>query len=454
MKVLISPSSASPKNRLLPNILSLTLATSGISACQWSDYPSSFGPVDSGEVDHRVPITLVHHTGEEDNPDVHLGHLLSSSCHQGNVKAIKLMLQSPVGRHSIRITEGSNQVTKIRIDGHDFDVRAGFPIDQEALENFCQEMDPNNQGERFGYATLETGQSIQKLLALTIPACTIQLPQNEYWGCKMDADAPRKISRELAKSHKSLIRKFRRHPYPLLRKTSLSQILAEALLSPNIEEDLEKFCALTSVSLTDELPLVIRSKTFRSSACGSEGNRIEAAKIGLRESLKEIRALTALMARQSRRGILSVRFPRRDIPAKELWITLAPKTIPGLDEIQEQGRCWHPFYGINGPFSKTAASLNLTDQSTNSPCLNHKAHEETQDYEFVDRFIFASIATETEFPITNGRTKVLRLPLGTYDYSVQENPQDFRSLAPGPFKVSQGTISWKTRRPHQKLEKW
>ena len=42
-----------------------------------------------------------------------------------------------------------------------------------------------------------------------------------------------------------------------------------------------------------------------------------------------------------------------------------------------------------------------------------------------DMYIRESIASETEFPITNGRSKIIRLPKGDYRYAIRQNSGPF-----------------------------
>ena len=73
-----------------------------------------------------------------------------------------------------------------------------------------------------------------------------------------------------------------------------------------------------------------------------------------------------------------------------------------------------------------------------------------------ERYLAESITSETEFVISNGRAKLLRLPIGTYTYELHGLPDDQNSwdnaAANGPKSV--GTVQWNKGRPQPVIKTW
>ena len=66
-----------------------------------------------------------------------------------------------------------------------------------------------------------------------------------------------------------------------------------------------------------------------------------------------------------------------------------------------------------------------------------------------------SILGETEFLVTNGNSKILRLPKGQYSYIIHGLPDNARQWQPSESDVhSAGQIAWLDKRPHAVISVW
>jgi hypothetical protein len=72
-------------------------------------------------------------------------------------------------------------------------------------------------------------------------------------------------------------------------------------------------------------------------------------------------------------------------------------------------------------------------------------------------YVKNSIASETEFPLSNGRGKVLRLPKGDYHYTIEAQSGPFVDIYypnnENP-ESSTGIVSWINARPHPTITSW
>ena len=94
--------------------------------------------------------------------------------------------------------------------------------------------------------------------------------------------------------------------------------------------------------------------------------------------------------------------------------------------------------------------LNISS-SKDSKCISNLTKPELQKLsDKSDIYIRESIASETEFPITNGRSKIIRLPKGDYRYAIRQNSGPFSEEFYLPKKkiTASGSIKWTKRRPH------
>jgi hypothetical protein len=96
--------------------------------------------------------------------------------------------------------------------------------------------------------------------------------------------------------------------------------------------------------------------------------------------------------------------------------------------------------------------MKAQDKKSIGLCDNQKIREKTA--QFSTNYLFASIASETEFPISNGRGKVLRLPVGNYSYVVKQNLQNFQPPPSNPDQVSRGEIAWGPRKANPIVKTW
>ena len=110
------------------------------------------------------------------------------------------------------------------------------------------------------------------------------------------------------------------------------------------------------------------------------------------------------------------------------------KLIPQeLDKLTVQSaKCfWHPLYQTE----KQRLIYSQIHPEQSPPCPGDQVNQEATDASVatIREYIGESICSETEFPISNGRGKILALPAGMYRYEISVNPAPFAN--PNKSKV-------------------
>ena len=268
--------------------------------------------------------------------------------------------------------------------------------------------------------------------------------------------------------------------------------LGEALANnqPNDLSKLDEFCTIVKSSLREELPLALQSENWFSRVCHQPvKQRIEIASLGLSETVKEMDLFKSLMEKESLLGIISIRIPRQKLESDDLWVKL--RSLPTDDnDADEEGNektnlsqrtfltnihrdgdhlaaqpvdifdenkyiaspppqsiCWHPIYNRRAQLGAIASQLHLVAPEHTSNC-QQLSNIKSNLAEMAHAYIEANIGSETEFAITNGRSKLVRLPKGRYRYTIQKHPQTYEHWQlPKSSTLTEGTISWEQKRP-------
>lgn len=369
--------------------------------------------------------------------------------------------KSAFGTHQVTLNYAFVAVGEpihVSVDEQVFLVGVPHPFKQETLVTACQKA---QSGDRELVITnLNTLTEFQAALNKAIPNCVFDQPKADGWFCRQRVTNADQSLDTLTNLHRFMVNRWNRHPYLLTRRLALSISLANALTRNDQEQELDRFCKLLVHSLREELPLAFRTETWQRSVCKNKSDqRLNAALIGLNDATKEIEVLKSEIEKNSRLGTIAVSIHGTALPSRDFWLTLTPvNTIaqPAQDSSQ-QGRaaqsCWHPMYGENPGFKAIASDLNLMNLEANVGCKQVVIHSTNPDN--IDRlYINSSITSESEFAISNGQSKLLRLPEGEYSYSLQVLlPEE--SLQPANTQeATTGAISWKNNRPRFVISKW
>ena len=286
--------------------------------------------------------------------------------------------------------------------------------------------------------------------------------------CKLPMLSAKGAREQLLSIKSKMIRRWSRQPYQLSHRLAMTLNLAEADLSRDRDRRLAAICRVIGASESIELPLAMTVPKLQASICEpSAPDKTAAIQIALFKSVAEIDFLKQLFERTSRLGTVGLRIPSDQIPEKRIFVNLYP-----MDDVAEGLReeaaklwggttdhvpasCWHPLFGERDDTLYLARYLDLTGDSANSECDPLEAPAPTSLLSPA-KYIADSITSETEFVVDNFRGKVLRLPKGSYTYTMQPLPSDPRTwddaAAQGP--QSSGTIAWKARRPMPLIRTW
>ena len=366
----------------------------------------------------------------------------AEACTKANNFLLNLEVKSQIGLHPITLAKSSDE-TKAKIENANLSIPTAFPIDSASFKNFC--MSDTTK------ALLSDNQieNLTSTISFLAPSCDFSLPTtNRTWACELEeSEAPGSIS-HIVKLHRDLVKKFRRHPYLLARRISITYKLASALSSSNKLTRIQNTCRIIKSSLREELPIVLSNPHWQKATCGSLDREgiISSAQFGLKFSIDEVSKSLKLLGKQSFRGTLSLRFPKKDIPNRDLWVSLSPKQLNGFTQsglIESQ--CWHPLMHDHESYLKTASLGFLEDSKGCTPAAS------PQDKKRITEFLFSSISSESQFVISNGRGKILRLPEGEYEYSILNNQN---RTGKSSDQHSEGMITWSRKQPNPQLKQW
>ncbi len=382
----------------------------------------------------------------------------SSSCIKGIPTKWDVFFSSNYGDHKLELDYSENENSNLAlVNIADFSslLSVELPVSLEEAKQIC------NKDLRSAHVELNEKTNLIPIVSVLdkiAPDCSFEIKDNSLF-CSQKTVSKRSALREVKKLKKKLLRKWSRHPYLLARKLSIGFQMAKAVQSKS-DEDLNRVCSVIRSSLNAELPFAISMDRWQNTACNESldsGRRRSVVLSGLKDVIKEQEFLLESFHKNSRKGLISVRIPRSQNPAKDYWVSLEPTELNvDKDENQLQESietiigCWHPLYSSNPKYLLQAKRLNISS-SKDSQCISSLTKPELQKLsDKSDVYIRESIASETEFPITNGRSKIIRLPKGDYRYAIRQNSGPFSEEFYIPKKkiTASGSLKWTKRRPH------
>ena len=398
-----------------------------VGSCQWWDSDPKETVDVALEAEALTPLTI--QAKDSHKPPRKLGAIDRRECANKKAAWVHLSLESPFGQRWVGLRFGPD-LTQLQ--------------DQDQLMTNSSQTDPGLT-ERLCAKKPEVvlssteGQSILEALASFIPWCQLSHGLDGAIQCQLPSYDKGRLTQEAMKIHQSLVRHYRRHPYLLLRRASMIRLFGSYLQSPH-KKSQEQFCRVLLHALPAEKPLAFYSKFWSDQVCLGPPEANGLALWGLASALDEMAKLQNLIAKQSRRGVLTVRIPREQTPTKDLWVSIFPK-IPSKITALKGESLWLPM------FDDAGVRQVVTDLLYHPPSSEHDLQLLMSDY------VFSSISSETEFAITNGRGKVLRLPYGEYTYLVKGHSEDFQSLPPDAPQ-SRGDFSWQKGAKHPQITVW
>ncbi len=274
------------------------------------------------------------------------------------------------------------------------------------------------------------------------------------WRCvlpKSNAISAGAIEKNLIDLQGSLLRNYKRLPYTFARKVAVSLLLARALDKED-ENDHKGFCNLISDGGA-VLPIAIGSENFYKYYCKEPFTRPkELGGTVLNMALNEINIMNILMQKHTKIGLLSIKLPGAGsadvreylvqvIPGKDVEVGLSEelkniaKEHAAKSSATNPKGCWHPLFGIGTLDYSSAHKLAMIDASEEA-CLKLPGSQKN------DEQILTSItASELEFRVARGRSKIIRLPLGHYTYKVFVDTSFENNTSP-PKAIFDGAFIW------------
>ena len=313
---------------------------------------------------------------------------------------------------------------------------------------------------RIFYSTADK-QLLSALLAwlqLLSPPCKITHMPTQGFHC--DLHGPEAQPQTLARIKRRMVSTWQRQPYLLMRRLALALDLANILAAGDTQR-LVRFCHVLQRSYVRELPLVFTSQRWQQSVCPADNSQAswQHAALGLAAAAREITLFKRLFERLSRRGNVAVRL---DAPMQHrFWVLLKPTaaTLAATAQQYQQvlaadtqdkptSSCWHPFFAEDASLHALAQAIGL--HQGHCATTHYPQAALTEHNQLLGDYLVAAITSETEFAISNGRAKFLRLPPGTYDYRISHLPNYY--LPATPAEIASGSIQWRNkRRNHQVL---
>lgn len=401
-----------------------------------------------------------------------LATLQGEACDPKNPLKFALSLTSIFGSHALSATLTSDPIETVRaeVDGTLISFPAPANLAASLRASACAAPDARELP-----LESETTDRLRELVERIAPDCErIDLGPSGY-ECRLPVAEPEAARLELVGIQTSMIRRWSRQPYLLARRLAIGVTLAQTLQSTDPNKGLDTFCKLVTSSLPAELPAAIASKRWQQATCGADkAQRIDAALFGLAKTVNEIDVMRQLFERTSRLGHLQVKLPTTEVANRNVLISLTPDADVAENLTRETARlyapeppadasaeetpraCWHPLFSESPELFALARQLTIAGDGDQLSCQT-SANVPASNPAFNPQKYFAeSITSETEFIVTNGRAKTLRLPMGHYSYTIRVLPDDpatWDDASQVPPR-GRGTIAWDAKRPRAVITEW
>jgi hypothetical protein len=300
---------------------------------------------------------------------------------------------------------------------------------------------------------------LMSLLQSVAPDCTFQAGEGGRLACIIPHNGEDDIRSRLDQLTRNMSTKWNHQPYLLIRRLTLTKQLLDASQQNEDAKGMYKFCRIIEFSLPHELPLAFRAQSWQSKVCHDKSPNKDLILIGLDQATREIESLAHRIEDTSLVGTFTLAVPHDKSPVKEYWISLQPMDLPVLDknDSSAQNSCvWHPIFADQ--MDKALIAMDLGQiKSTSGKSFCSPIPDLAKAMKESDHYIRASIASEMEFPIVNGQSKLLRLPTGDYKFSITQLNGPFSEemfTTEEIIPISIGQVSWKTNRPHLVIKSW
>ena len=369
------------------------------------------------------------------------------SCHHLQPLRLQVKLHSAAPVFTPTLVIHPDDSRYIEIDGHV--IRASpQPIYMQLRQAMCHSI--TRRGHLF-YAKADEPllDILSEWLQLLSP-CQISYRSAQGFYCKLNNVAKRSQQRQLQQIKRRMVTRWQRQPYLLMRRLAITLDLARIVTAADFDQ-LPRFCHILQGSYPQELPLIFTSNRWQQSVCNAKDSSTSAA-LGLELALREIKLFQQLFERASHRGNIALRI---SAPMQHrFWVMLTPTTTTLTTTMQQYQQLlaaqpppaaathhWHPFFAENTQLNNLARALGL--HIGNAAMHFYPATRLHDTNNIFGNYLVTSITSETEFIVSNGRTKFLRLPSGDYDYRVAHLPNYY--LPNTNAEVARGSLRWHNR---------
>ena len=377
----------------------------------------------------------------------------------GTPKKWTLHFRSPFGQHELKIDyDGfhAGEDSQVLMNQQSYSLQIPLPFPRETLAQICSALAVERK--QLVFDEKDSFQSLESILTTFAPDCQPRLTPKGELFCEFRKIDTSVATNKIGRLHKKLINSWKRHPYLLARRIAIGRKLAISLASSDQEKQVLRLCDMVKQSIPAELPIALRSQTWFQGVCLKQAeDPTTILQISLHDVLAEVENLIAELRSSSRLGTFSVRIPTDQSPSRDFWVSLKPMSISRAKEeqltIASRFSCWHPLYD-SWQIHFIAKELGLLQEPSHGSCrpMNLKNLEKIELASI--HYIKNSIASETEFAISNGRSKVLRLPTGDYSYTVQSYSESETFYPRSSPDKSSGVLNWKDRRPRMTIRTW
>ncbi|MEZ4741203.1 MAG: hypothetical protein R3B45_01950 [Bdellovibrionota bacterium] len=389
-----------------------------------------------------------------------------------------LSLTSPIGNHHIKITlptpssstssAESHLDSVMNIDDQTFNFSSTKQFSPQFLLQVCNSW-KHHPDKPISADKKQIEEVITAWLQAASRDCNFSF--TDTWQCQLP-QANNSTKPQLDEIQKKMIQKWSRHPYLFTRKLTVSRKLSKMLSNRITAPEAKKFCKILKNSLIGELPISFANQKWQKAICSDMGQHLSEQtrhliSIALHDAVSELHFLNDLVEDNSRLGIVQLKLPPETAPSRNLWISLTPenvipeqvdssstKTEAGL-AVNKYFSCWHPLYSQSSSLMKLAATAKILQDGEAKLCQQSNPSEENKPYPPAEKWVIDSITGDTEFIVTNGNAKILRLPTGTYSYTIHALPKNATQWQPSEAdETSSGKIDWTARRPSTIIKTW
>lgn len=473
----------------------LTLGSGRDAAAQWFKPEATVAVVAEGSIQREVI------------------RLMASSCRNpaGDSATFlsrwELDLETPFGVRPVRFTVsryGVKVLVRAFIGQESVEFISSLAVPDEWMVAACSKA--LSPAEMPIAASKEVMDAIGGWLAGFAPDCNATLqqssPETGAWKCQPTTPDIASTMSSLDRTRHTMISGWTRQPYLLARRVAIGINLAEALQDSASQADprpaLKNACSVIRRSLRTELPLVLDDPRIVDTFCNEMATPVAARAMALVVASKiasEVGSLRYIFENTSKSGTLTVNLPPSDLPGSTFLVTLKPEedvvlglakfTQAMLIERQNAHRagtrlrasaeaatpaavasdasqdpsavlgyaCWQPLFDSSHKRLLIAQELGLMTAPNQSACIGREGPGSggIEDVTWTpQRYVAESITSDTEFLVTNGETKVLRLPAGTYSFTVQllqQVPSAIEDSAMPAAPMATGKIEWLSAKP-------